>query len=181
MTASRCCSTVIVGLALVAGPAQAQGPARAWNPESLAAQFKRELQDALRAGLAQGPAEAVAACRLRAPEIAASLARNGVRVGRASHRLRNPSNAPPEWVRPILDAYVANPSDLEPRTTALPNGQSGYVEPIITQSLCLACHGRVLAPEVAAKIADLYPEDEAVGFEIGDVRGVLWVTVPVAE
>jgi len=147
----------------------------------LVAHFKRHLQDALRAGLTEGPVEAIAACRLRAPEIASRLSRDGVRVGRTSHRLRNPANAPPDWVRPILDAYLANPSARTPRTTALPNGRSGYVEPILAQPLCLTCHGQALAPDVAARIRELYPEDEAVGFEVGDLRGVLWVELPATE
>lgn len=180
MIAPRRWSSVILSLALLATLAQAQqsGPAR--EPEVLA-HFKRDLQDALRAGLAQSPVEAIAACRLRAPEIAKALSRDGVRVGRTSHRLRNPSNAPPDWVSPILDAYVADPSDRTPRTTTLPNGQSGYTEPILTQPLCLACHGQILAPDVAARIKELYPEDEAVGFEVGDLRGVFWVASPVSE
>ena len=39
---------------------------------------------------------------LRAPEIAAGLSTDGVRVGRTSHRLRNPANAPRPWMEPVL-------------------------------------------------------------------------------
>lgn len=180
MIAPRRWSYVIFSLALLASHAPAQQSAPAREPEVLA-HFKRDLQDALRTGMTQGPVEAIAACRLRAPEIAKALSRDGVRLGRTSHRLRNPSNAPPDWVSPILDAYVANPADRTPRTTALPDGQSGYVEPILTQPLCLACHGKVLAPDVSARIKELYPEDEAVGFEVGDLRGVFWVAFPISE
>jgi hypothetical protein len=35
--------------------------------------FKQQLQGALREGMARGPADAIAACRMKAPEIAASL------------------------------------------------------------------------------------------------------------
>jgi len=188
--APRRWSYVIAGRALLAavvlaacGDAHEAAPRATTHrdPERLAARFKQDLQAALRAGLAQGPAEAVAACQLRAPEIATSLSREGVRVGRTSHRLRNPSNSPPEWVSPILDAYLAEPSDRAPKSTTLPNGNSGYAEPLLTQPLCLTCHGQVLAPDVAARIRELYPEDEAVGFEVGDLRGVLWVELPATE
>ena len=30
-------------------------------------------------------------------------------------------------------------------------------------------------PDVAAHIAQAYPEDQATGFEVGDLRGVFWV------
>ena len=147
----------------------------------LLAPFKQDLQRALLEGLAQGPEEAIAACRVRAPEIAGALTRDGVRVGRASHRLRNPSNAAPDWVAPILDAYASDPSDRAPRTVSLGGNRSGYVEPIVIQPLCLTCHGDNLAPEVASRINELYPTDSAVGYQAGDLRGVFWTEYPARE
>ena len=137
----RCWSMVVGGLAFAAAAAQAQEPA-VDRGSSLLEPFKQELQQALRQGLSEGPVEAIAACRVKAPEIARSLSRDGIRLGRTSHRLRNPANAAPEWVRPILEAYVASPSSLAPRAVALPDGRSGYVEPILLQPLCVACHDR---------------------------------------
>jgi hypothetical protein len=119
------------------------------------------------------------ACQLEAPEIAAALSQDGVRVGRTSHRLRNPSNSSPDWVSPILDSFLANPSGRAPKSVRLPNGRSGYVEPIFIQPLCLTCHGTDISPPVAARISELYPDDEAVGFEVGDLRGVFWVELPI--
>jgi hypothetical protein len=147
----------------------------------LLAPFKRDLQQALLDGLAQGPEEAIAACRTRAPGIAEALSRDGVRVGRASHRLRNLSNAAPDWVAPILDEYANEPSDRAPRTVSLGADRSGYVEPIVLQPLCLTCHGDNLAPEVASRIQELYPADRAVGYQAGDLRGVFWAEFPPQE
>ncbi len=145
------------------------------------APFKQDLQRALLEGLAQGPEEAIAACRIQAPEIAGALSRDGVRVGRASHRLRNPGNVAPDWVAPILDAYAADPSDRAPRTVSLGDNRSGYVEPIVLQPLCLTCHGDNLAPEVASRLSELYPTDRAVGYQAGDLRGVFWTEFPRQE
>jgi len=36
---------------------------------------------------------------------------------------------------------------------------------------CLACHGKNLKPEVAAKIDQLYPKDQARGYDLGQLRG----------
>ena len=52
---------------------------------------------------------------------------------------------------------------------------------IPTGGLCLQCHGEVLDPAVAGKIAELYPDDQATGFIDGDLRGVFWVEYPTRK
>ena len=41
---------------------------------------------------------------------------------------------------------------------------------------CLACHGSDIEPQTAAAIRALYPDDEAVGFAVGDLRGAFSLT-----
>jgi hypothetical protein len=53
----------------------------------------------------------------------------------------------------------------------------GYVEPIYTKPLCTACHGSAVEPALLAHIRERYPEDRAVGFEEGDLRGLFWVVL----
>jgi hypothetical protein len=171
---------LIVGFTLAAGAVPAQPPEAVRGAELLTP-FKRDLQQALRDGLADDPVEAISACRIQAPEIAASLAQGGVRVGRASHRLRNPANTPPAWVELILAGYAVDPADRTPQTVRLADDRVGYVEPILVQPLCLTCHGEALAPEIAARIELLYPEDRAVGYGVDELRGVFWVEFPSAE
>lgn len=137
--------------------------------------FKTNLKAALTEGLAEGPASAIDACRTQAPAIAASLSVDGVRMGRSSHRLRNPGNAAPEWVAPVLEDWVAADADRSPRSIDLGDGRRGYVEPIMVQPMCLTCHGEHIDAELAARIAAAYPEDRATGFAAGDFRGVFWV------
>jgi len=140
--------------------------------------LKKELQGALSAGLSQGPDEAIGVCKTKAPEIAESLSTDGVRMGRTSHKLRNPSNTAPEWVGPILAAYLSDPASRQPREVALRDGRIGYAEPIMIKSVCLTCHGERVRAEVAAKIAEHYPKDKATGFKTGDLRGLFWVEYP---
>ena len=142
--------------------------------------FKQNLQQALREGLSKGPVRALSACQVEAPKIAEGLSQEGILVGRTSDRLRNPANRSPEWVRPILEAYLTDPSLRSPRSLPLTKGRAGYVEPILTQSLCLTCHGRSIDSDVTAELERLYPEDEAVGFDVGDLRGVFWVEFPTS-
>jgi hypothetical protein len=173
--------TLIVGIAgAIAAAAHADDSTEQRAREALAP-FKSALKQALTDGMREGPVAAVETCHVEAPEIAASHSQQGVRVGRASHRLRNPANAPPDWVKPILDAYVADASVRAPQTASLDGGRAGYVEPILVQPLCVTCHGTSLAPDVAARIRSLYPEDAATGFEVGDLRGVWWVELPAAQ
>jgi hypothetical protein len=143
--------------------------------------LKSSLQTALLEGLSEGPEGAIAVCRERAPELAAQAGGAGVLVGRTSHKLRNPDNAPKPWMRPLLNAYVADPADTTPRVVDLPDGGMGYVEPIYVKALCLGCHGETVAPSVEETIAELYPEDQATGFEKGDFRGLFWVEFAASD
>ena len=54
-------------------------------------------------------------------------------------------------------------------------GYPTFFAPILDKGLCLTCHGIVgetLLPENDEKIKTLYPEDKAVGYSEGDLRGV---------
>lgn len=141
----------------------------------LLAPFKAELKAALMQGMESGPVEAISICRDKAPQIAARLSVDGVQMGRSSHRLRNAANAPQDWLAPIMAAYADGSHELAPRSMDIGGGRTGYVEPITVQPLCLTCHGAELQPELAARIAELYPDDAATGFAAGDFRGVFWV------
>jgi hypothetical protein len=166
---------LLLAFLLAAGSAQAEAEAELAHGAELLAPFKRELKATLTEGLASGPVEAIGACRLQAPEIATAHSRDGIRIGRTSHRLRNPANVAPKWVAPILAEYVTEASARNPRVVPLANDRTGYTEPILVQPPCLTCHGEALAPAVAAQIAELYPDDSAAGFRLGDLRGAFWV------
>jgi hypothetical protein len=139
------------------------------------APFKQQLQGALREGLGEGPESAIDACRIKAPRIAARLSTDEVALGRTSHRLRNPANAPEPWMKPLLDDYVARRDDRTPRAVRLADDSVGYVEPIYVQPLCLTCHGEDIAPSIAKRLASVYPDDNGRGFAAGDFRGLFWV------
>lgn len=142
--------------------------------------FKQELTTALTGAMEQGPEHALDVCQLRAPEIASELSKEGLVMGRTGHRLRNPANAPAPWMKPLLAAYQDDPQARAPRAVRLDDGGFGYVEPIYVKPLCLTCHGKTLSPSVREKIATLYPDDQAIGFEEGDFRGLFWMTMPPA-
>ena len=177
MTISRSCPAFFLVLAFAAATTQAQDAELARGAELLLP-FKKDLQQALKGGLAEGPAAAIQVCRVKAPGIVDALSVDGIRMGRSSHKLRNPDNTAPDWVGPIMQAYLDDASSREARAVELDGNRWGYVEPIVAQPLCLTCHGSELAPEVAAQISELYAEDNATGFEAGDLRGVFWLEFP---
>lgn len=144
--------------------------------------FRSELVGALMRAVAEDPVEAIEVCNLQAPQIAAEISKgNGVQVGRTSHRLRNPENSPEGWTHRWLRHYLDNPDDRDPHAEYINPTTIGYVEPIYMKPLCLTCHGDSIAPAIAARIDELYPEDDARGFENGEFRGLFWVKLPVNE
>lgn len=124
----------------------------------------------------KGFAESVSFCHEEAPEIAAEVSeKHEVAIGRTSFKLRNPENAPPEWARPLIEERVD-----QPRVLRGPDGKVGWFAPIRLAEMCVNCHGtqEQLADGVPEMLSTHYPEDEATGFEPGDLRGWFWVEVP---
>ena len=140
--------------------------------------FKKSLKQALVTGLEDGPVAAISACRVEAPNLAEAQSKGGIRVGRASQKLRNPTNAPKLWMQKFLEVYETDPERREPGVVLIDDKTVGYVEPIFIQPLCVTCHGAELAPDLQAKLGELYPDDQATGYAAGDFRGVFWVELP---
>jgi hypothetical protein len=145
--------------------------------QTMQGRLVRRLMSELNDG---GPVAAVRVCRDEAPAITAQVeAETGIELGRTSHRLRNPANAPRDWVRPHVETAAGTPAaDVEPVVVDL-GGRVGMLRPIPTARFCLQCHGPAdaLVPEVRAALGESYPEDRAVGFAEGDLRGFIWAEV----
>ncbi len=144
---------------------------------SVAAQFKANLKAALMEGLADGPVQAIGACSVQAPELAARLSSQGVRIGRTSRNLRNPANAPEPWIVPLLDQYEGTAPGAGPKAVRVDDATIGYVEPLYVGKPCLTCHGPAIPADVREEIGKIYPEDRAVGMAEGSFRGLVWVTI----
>jgi hypothetical protein len=138
---------------------------------------------------AGGPVAAIDVCRSRAPAIAARLSsESGATVGRTALRVRNPANAPDGLQRTLLEQFsseLASGKFTPPLEAAFEirrgdQVERRYMRAIPTEPACLTCHGKTLAPELAAAIARDYPNDQATGFEQGQLRGAFTVTWPAA-
>lgn len=187
-------SPVVLVLLLALCPATA-----AFADEDLAARigasreaiksFAGALQKQLKSAMADGgPTAAIEACNIAAPEIAKTAsAASGWSVGRTSLKLRNPANAPDAWELAVLRDFEArkaageDPGTLDHAEIVAGEGQRTfrYMKAIGTQPVCIACHGTSIAPEVAARLDALYPEDQARGFAVGDIRGAFSIAQSV--
>lgn len=126
---------------------------------------------------AAGPASAIKVCREEAPQIAAAVSQeNGLKIARTSLKLRNPKNAPPTWVNSVIQKQPEEPQFFE-----LADGKTGALLPIKLQNTCLICHGpkENMLDEVKMALAQLYPDDQATGYNEGDLRGWFWIEAPL--
>lgn len=153
--------------------------------QAFAKNLKAELQQAMEAG---GPTNGIGVCHTVAPEIATEQSEeSGWEVGRTALRLRNPMNAPDAWELATLEQFEAakvagaDVQTMERHETVSENGKTmfRYMKAIPTAELCTSCHGTDLAPEVLARLAELYPEDQATGFTVGDIRGAFTLKKPL--
>ena len=154
--------------------------------QSLMSQLKQRLAQAIAAG---GPAAAIDVCRIEAPAIAVTLSQeSGATVRRTALRVRNRDNAPDAFEREVLESFrdrlergESPPSvDYWGERQVAGGVERRYLKAIVTEPLCVTCHGSRLAPDVAAAIERAYPQDEATGFAPGELRGALSVTWPPA-
>jgi len=140
--------------------------------------LKGELKSALKA---EGPVGAIGVCQEAAPAVTRDVAaKHGWDVGRTALKLRNPDNAPDDWEREVLEAFVAqreagaDPKKLSVTRVVNRDGEATfrYMKAIpLAQKPCATCHGTNVDPDLRAEILERYPEDKAVGFKPGEIRG----------
>lgn len=123
---------------------------------------------------------AVSFCHVNASPIVDSLeAAHDVKIRRTSFRHRNPNNEPDELDRDVLSIFEEKSESGEDLTPVVKTDSEAirYYQPIMVMPLCTNCHGmpgEILTADLHALILDEYPDDEAVGYEVGDFRGA-WV------
>lgn len=163
----------------------ADADARLQASRAAADAFQQDLKSELSAAMTQGgPTAAIEVCHVRAPQLAQAWSeRLGAEVGRTALKLRNPHNAPAAWQREVLDGFAqrqAQGEGLQGMEYFAPTTDGGarYAQAIGTAAVCLTCHGQQIAPDVAARLAEFYPQDSATGFEAGSLRGALMIEWP---
>jgi hypothetical protein len=137
--------------------------------------LRARLLDAIGRG---GPGNAVVVCSDLAPQIAREVsARHHVELGRASLRTRNAGNAGPAWVRQWLLAQGERSAQGLAPVRSREGDRVRLLRPLSVDGVCVTCHGarETLSASVRDALAARYPNDQAVGYRPGDLRGALWV------
>ena len=146
--------------------------------------FQQQLLATVKAAMQDGgPAKAVEACQLLAPQITAQHSQAPWKVGRTALKLRNPNNAPDAWERQVLEQFAARAAAGEPvadlKHAEVVDGEFRLMKAIPTGEPCLACHGQNIKPELATVIDQRYPQDQARGFALGELRGAFTLRRPL--
>ena len=131
---------------------------------------------------------AIAYCNLNATGLTDSISREqGVAVARVTNRHRNPQNVlVSQEDKRAWTYYKTKSSTTSAKDTVLLDraGVPHYYKPIwIASALCLNCHGSrstEVALETLEAIDERYPEDAAVNYRMGELRG-LWKVEPMAD
>lgn len=130
-----------------------------------------------------GPAQAIPFCNVEAMPLTQQLsAEYNVVIKRTSNKLRNQKNKPTERELEIINNYHKSISDNKEFKSIVEvdsNNKKHFYAPIIVKANCLACHGKVnefVSMETDSIIKSLYPNDKAVGYNEGDLRGIWSIT-----
>lgn len=141
--------------------------------KQFAGQLKPQLQQAMREG---GPPLAVKVCAETAPLIADSLSEStGWSVRRVSDRPRNPKAVMDDWeTRAFRTLETRLEQGNGEALITYETTQKGfrYVQAQVTEGLCLSCHGAVLDANTTAALELHYPNDQAKGYQLGEIRGL---------
>ena len=156
-------------------------------------EIARELQMALgkrlKAALQEGgPVAGIEVCKDMAQPLTKEVAAGfkAATVSRTALRYRNPANAPDPRSTAVLRSWERQlgreGTVLEPQV----DGAEGTVivhRPILTAPLCLQCHGdpESFPPDLQQALSEAYPNDKAVGFAAGDLRGAFRIVFRGAE
>tara|TARA_R110000744_G_scaffold169588_3_gene287504 strand:+ start:2419 stop:3423 length:1005 start_codon:yes stop_codon:yes gene_type:complete len=122
--------------------------------------------------------EAVVFCNERAYPLTDSMATNfNARIKRVSDKPRNPDNRANATELVHIETFkdkVAAGESFDPILKE-ENGKIYFYYPIVTNTMCLNCHGtreKDVAPEVLTHLSRLYPDDKATGYGPDEVRGI---------
>ena len=153
----------------------------AQQARSIAQQYGSTLSQTLKATImTSGPAAAITACKVHAPEASQQMQEiTGWQVRRTSNKVRNPNNRPDIWEVNVLDQFAKRLEkgegidDMEHFAVVMEKGQPvfRYMQAISVKNVCLNCHGPHVSGAVKEAIDNLFPLDRATCYRKGDLRG----------
>jgi hypothetical protein len=155
--------------------------------KELAFNLKKSLKAVIQES---GPIAAIEYCNIAALDITDGISqKKNIFIKRTSLKLRNKNNMPDSWEINVLNSfekrkkngeglmYISHQEIYEENNKTFYR----YMKVIPTGKVCLTCHGSNIKPELISTIIDLYPEDKAYNFKVGDIRGAFSVKIPLSN
>jgi replication fork clamp-binding protein CrfC len=135
-----------------------------------------QLQKAIKDG---GVPNALEYCNLAALPLVDSLSKvHKATIRRTSLKVRNPKDSPTALEAKVLLEYAnqfQNGEELKAMVLEVDTQTNAFFAPIMLNEFCLQCHGKVgktLSAENYQIIQKIYPQDKAIGYVTGDLRGI---------
>jgi len=185
---------LVIAVVLLIPGAPVAGQQGAATEEAAVAEARKltdELTDRVRTllmrELEQGGYEgAVRACSEVAQKVTSDFSsQQGRYARRVSLGYRNPKDIPDDYERAKLEEFDRQRREgkLEREYYEVVSEKDGrylrYMRPLVTAKMCLNCHGQVteVPHAVMSQLQRRYPNDKALGYSEGDVRGAVSVRI----
>ena len=127
-----------------------------------------------------GPINALEFCNIQAYPLTDSMATAlKAHITRVTDKPRNQANIANKDELTYIASFkekLGAGEQVSPDISVMDGKVTGYY-PIITNQMCMQCHGSEndqINEETLAKIKELYPNDQATGYGVGELRGI-WV------
>lgn len=130
----------------------------------------------------KGTLEALSFCNEKAYPLTDSMAiAHKATIKRVSDKPRNQNNQANKKELTYINTFKTNiKNNIEPKPIVdLIENKVHVYYPITTNTMCLQCHGKPnqeIEKPTLMKLANLYPEDKAIGYTINEVRGIWSIT-----
>lgn len=128
----------------------------------------------------KGTEHAITFCSTKAIPLTDSTGLSlNAKIKRVSDKSRNPNNKANKKELEYIEAtklVLSQNKVPKPQLTTVGDKQVGYY-PILTNQMCMQCHGQAqteVLPKTLLKLESLYPNDQATGYGINELRGI-WV------
>ncbi len=145
--------------------------------------FRKKLMGVQKGQLESvGAEKAIPVCKVIAPAMAAEYSKDGRVLKRVSLKARNQTQGTPDaWEKETLEAFDLAQREgkavdtLEASAVSSDGRWFRYMKAIPTQQQCLQCHGKSadISASMKALLAKEYPQDKAIGYSVGEVRGAI--------
>lgn len=150
--------------------------------------FMGELKSVLMKNLKEGgPTQAITVCSDTAQQLTQLIGEeNGVQLRRVTLKERNPNDKPDEFEEDVLNMFhekfeeegLTSEDDYFEIVQKDAVSYARYMQPLFVGGPCLTCHGdeNKMSDEIKTLLHENYPDDKAVGYKAGDLRGAISIT-----